>query len=40
MCISVPLIKIYPANKYMLNFNNRNTRKKYEICSKLTIKAP
>ena len=30
----------YPANKYMLKFNNRNTRKKYETCSKLTIATP
>ena len=28
-----------PANKYMLNkVNNRNTKKRCEICSKLTIK--
>ena len=25
------LIKIYPVNKYMLKFNNRNTRKKCEL---------
>ena len=30
----------YPVNKYMLKFNNRNTRKKYETCSKLTIATP
>ena len=29
---------IHPANKYMLKFNNRNTRKRCEIYSKLTIK--
>ena len=28
-----------PANIYLLKFNNRNTRKRCEICSKL-IKAP
>ena len=27
-----------PASKYMLSFNNRNTRNRFEICSKLTIK--
>ena len=30
----------YPANIYLLKFNNRNTRKRCEICSKLTIKTP
>ena len=29
-----------PANIYLLKVNNRNTRKRYEICLKLTIKAP
>ena len=28
----------YPANIHL--FNNGNTRKRYEICSELTIKAP
>ena len=28
----------YPANIYFLKVNNRNTRKKCEICSKLRIK--
>ena len=27
-----------PASKYMLRFSNRNTRNRFEICSKLTIK--
>ena len=27
-----------PANIYLFKFNNRNTRKKCKICSKLTIK--
>ena len=31
---------IYPASKYMLKVNYRNTRKRCEICSKLTIKTP
>ena len=29
-----------PANSYLFNDNNRNTRKRCEICSKLTIKSP
>ena len=30
----------FPANIYLFQVNNRNTRKRYEICSKLTIKTP
>ena len=30
----------YPDNIYLFKFNNRNTRKRCEICSKLTIKTP
>ena len=29
-----------PANIYILKVNNRNTRKRCELCSKLTIKTP
>ena len=29
-----------PGNIYLFKFNNRNTRKKCEICSMLTIKTP
>ena len=29
-----------PANVYLFKVNNRNTRKRFEICSKLTIKRP
>ena len=29
-----------PGNIYLFKFNNRNTRKKCEICSMLTIKKP
>ena len=29
-----------PAGKYMFKVNNRNTRRRCEICSKLTIKIP
>ena len=32
--------KLYPAGNYVFNVNNRNTRKKCEICPKLTIKIP
>ena len=28
----------YPADIYLIKFNNRNNRKRCEICSKLTIK--
>ena len=31
---------IHPASIYLFKVNNKNTRKKYEICSKLTIKTP
>ena len=30
----------WPVNIYLLKFNNRNTRKRCEICSKLSIKTP
>ena len=30
----------YPANIYLFKVNNRNIRKRYDICSKLTIKTP
>ena len=33
-------MKNIPANIYLFKVNNRNTRKKCEICSKLTIKTP
>ena len=33
-------IQLYPAGIYLLNVNNNNTRTRYEICSKLTIKIP
>ena len=34
------LLEYYPANFYLLKVNNRNTRKRSETCSKLTIKTP
>ena len=30
----------YPVGIYLLKVNNRNPRKRCEICSKLTIKTP
>ena len=38
--LAVSLIKRNPAGSYMFKVNNRNTRTRYEICSKLTIKTP
>ena len=35
-----PNAKSIPANIYLFKFNNRNTRKRGEIFSKLTIKKP
>ena len=32
--------RLYPAGIYLLKFNNRNTKTRCEICSKLTIKTP
>ena len=29
-----------PANIYLFKVNNKNIRKRYEICSKLSIKTP
>ena len=34
------LSKHNPVNSYLFEFNTRNTRKRCEICSKLTIKTP
>ena len=34
------LCLIIPVNIYLLKVNNRNTRKGFKICSKLTIKRP
>ena len=33
-------MKVFPAGIYLLKVNNRNTRTRREICSKLTIKTP
>ena len=40
MSIAIVLIVFVPVGNYMLKVNNRNTRTRYEICSKLTIKTP
>ena len=36
----LPLITRLPADIYLLKVNNRNTRTRLEVCSKLTIKIP
>ena len=33
-------LTLYPAGIYLLKINNRNTRTRCEICSKVTIKIP
>ena len=38
-CVRICLSTI-PEKIYLYKFNNRNTRKWYEICSELTIKTP
>ena len=37
---SFQLYRGIPAGNYLLKVNNRNTKTRYEICSKLTIKIP
>ena len=34
------ILSTNPANIYLLKVNKRNTRKRCEICSKLTVKTP
>ena len=34
------VIMSYPAGIYMFKVNNKNTRSRCEICSKLTVKTP
>ena len=31
---------VYPANKYLLKFSNRNAKKRFAICLKFKIKKP
>ena len=38
--ISQVLIPNFPTGSYLLKVNNRNTRKRYETCSKSTVKTP
>ena len=38
--VLIPSFNEYPAGIYLLKVNNRNTRTRCEICSKLTIKTP
>ena len=37
---TISVKKLYLADNGMFKVNNRNTRKRCEICSKLTIKTP
>ena len=40
---TISIMQLYiciPAGIYLLKVNNRNTRTRCEICSKLTIKTP
>ena len=39
-CTPSTSISTISANIYLLKVKNRNTRKRCEICSKLTIKTP
>ena len=34
------LLRSRPSKHYLFKDNNRNTRKRCEICSKLTVKTP
>ena len=38
--INSPRSRHIPAGNYIFKVNNRNTRTRCEICSKLTIKTP
>ena len=33
-------LKLIPTNIFLFKVNNRNTRKRFEICSKLILKTP
>ena len=37
---NISIISVFPASNYMFKVNNRNTRTRCEICSKLTINTP
>ena len=40
-CLVTPgVLHLNPVSIYLLKVNNKNTRARYEICSKLTIKTP
>ena len=40
ICMKPVITEANPAGNYKFKVNNRNTRTRYEICSKLTIKIP
>ena len=37
-CIYSRILKVFPAHNDLLKVTNRNTKKRYEICSKFTLK--
>ena len=39
-CLSIMMLICITAGNYMFKVNNRNTRTRCEICSKLIIKTP
>ena len=40
ICVSEPYLELFPVGIYMFKVNNRNTRARCVICSKLTTKTP
>ena len=39
-CLQLLLASGTPAGIYLLKVNNRNTKRRFEVCSKLKIKTP
>ena len=38
--LAMNFIEKFPANTYLFNVNNRNSRKRCEMCSKLIMNTP
>ena len=38
--VGLIFLKVFPVGIYLLKVNNKNTKTRYEICSKLAIKTP